>query len=275
MTYSLIYAFYIYKDIQSLDDNEAYETHFKCLSYFRDTWDRCVFILSVDDLNNKLINDVKYKLLEIFYDKDITFVIEKNNPLYREGIHFYNYIVSKLDSFEYDEYVMFGHSKGVFNFTCGYNPNVWVSSMYYLNCIYKNYLHGRLNDLKQYYIYGGLLLSKYHTIFTDKYCIAGSFLWLYPKKIYKYVIENNLDISFNYINNLCGIRNIAEYFANILFDESQIDFYNKDYINDDYKLTINTSNISLYDNDIMSYILQKLLFYEDYNDFEEFYKNIK
>lgn len=187
MKKQLVFYFYIFPEWTEI--NERFLLHLKCLKSNITIFDTYKFILSFDDLTNvSFIEFYKKYIIDYLelYNKNVEFVIVQNDKKYREGIHCYNELVSKLN--EYDGLVFWGHGK--YDLNTNFDLiNYWVSFIYFID-LFSN------DDIENNLIYGdkcifGALLNYYdgnksHLLYD------GSFYWLYPKKIiYKY--KDNLE----------------------------------------------------------------------------------
>lgn len=187
MKKQLVFYFYIFPEWTEI--NERFLLHLKCLKSNIAIFNTYKFILSFDDLTNvSFIEFYKKYIVDYLelYNKNVEFVIVQNDKKYREGIHCYNELVSKLN--EYDGLVFWGHGK--YDLDCDFDLiSYWVSFIYFID-LFSN------DDIENNLIYGdkcifGALLNYYdgnksHLLYD------GSFYWLYPKKIiYKY--KDNLE----------------------------------------------------------------------------------
>ena len=228
MKKQLVFYFYIYQQNYSLynDFINTFNTHLKCLQNYIDVFDSYKFILSFDNLNDtEYINKYKHYIVDYLKlnNKNVEFVIVQNNIDFREGIYFYKEIICKLE--EYDGLVCFGHGK----YDLLYNRDIiykWLCMLHFqlFNDI-DNIINRFNNDNISFFgsvpimitLQGGKTLE----IFSH---YAGSFYWLYPKRILeKYnqfilyikcvidrIIENKIQNSYKLIYEL------AERFINIV-----------------------------------------------------------
>lgn len=144
MTKRLIYVFYIFDDIKSFDEISMYKVHFNCLKHFANVFNNVQFIISVDDLNNTLIDDVKNFANDTFkHCEKLDIFVEKNIREHREGKWYIEYVVKKLDVL--DGYTFFAHTKGVQNVHLDNKfPWMWTTMMYWFNLYFDP--HNLLGD---------------------------------------------------------------------------------------------------------------------------------
>ncbi len=270
----LFFIFHILDGIKSLDENPIYELHFRCLKYFKNAFSKCVFIITVDDLNNPLIKTTIERISIIFNNVDIQFIIEKNDKLQREGIYFNKYVLQHLDSIcGENELLFFGHSKGIYNYTQNLNVTLWVASMYYFICNFIEEYSGLLKTGKKL-CYGfpcsNIKMHPDDKLFTWQY--SGSFHVINPKVLYKYIIDNDIKLNkyeddplYNYI------RFIAERYLGLIIDNKNEDLIG--YFKDDILKMINR-NINYYNHTNYDKYLQNYLPYNYYNKFISFYNEI-
>ena len=202
----LVFNFYI---DDGWKDNHINKIHFYCLNYFKNVFTEMVFMVSLNDVNNKsLIYDFERYILSLELCTNIQFII-KNNHIFREAKNFYDEIALKLNVL--DGLTFFGHNKGITNYC---NPDFekesvekWVTSMYY----------GCLCDVKEmeYYLTDGRKLA-YGTLLDEiniddigdskwcnslnvwlgerKYFYMGTFFWLNCNMIEYYLQNSNISI---------------------------------------------------------------------------------
>lgn len=204
-------VFYFYANPQNINC-EINKTHFACLREYIGIFDECLFVISVDDINNfELIKKVEKKFLDINKNGNITFKVHQNNE-FRESSAFKKEVADKLGE---DKLVFFGHNKGTTN--TDYDKSViqaWVNGMYFYSL---NFINEVLDYLlnKQYFSYGSFLAKEdgYH-YFVSKYNWAyiGTFFWINSGKILNFIKSHNIEIP-----NLAD-RFYAEDFLSNLYD---------------------------------------------------------
>lgn len=124
---NLVYHFYTF---EGFENNPVMKLHFHYLKKYSHVFDNSLFVLSVDDVNDKdLLIMTKKKIIECGF-KDISFKVVENTQ-YREALTFYTEIVEKIDS--YDGMTFFGHTRGVstISHTSLEYTFLWLSTIYY------------------------------------------------------------------------------------------------------------------------------------------------
>lgn len=245
----LVYNMYI---IDSYVDNSAtgkiYDMHFIMLNKICPLFDEIIFILTYNGNNNdQIVLNFKKKLIEECSQcPKITFIFEKNNANYREGIIYKKYIIDKLN--EYDGLTMFGHSKGVTNSNnINYLDNtlLWIYSLYYLNTTWNLEVFNKLDDNPncKYITYGGLYFKDRRHNIKYNWFYSGSFYWLNTKKLLKYITDNNIDYS-SYLSkiNEHGLMRCAELFPGNIIPEEYAAFHFDEHFNKQYNHFLNYGN---------------------------------
>lgn len=176
----LVFYFYTFDGFKN---NRAIQIHLKCLSHYSHVFDEALFIISLDDVENKqLIFNTEAELLKTGF-RDIHFKVHKNNG-YCEAQPFWEEIVSKLDVL--DGLTFFGHTKGITNYQ---NENIsktsidtWILGMYYLNLEF-------IKEVEQYMTFYSARF--YGAFLTDNrewngvnWLYTGTFFWLNCPMIY-------------------------------------------------------------------------------------------
>ena len=238
--YRLIYNMFIIDNYDQSEHNDVmkiYNMHYMMLSNYSKIMDEMIFIITHNNLSNDILNKVKVRLLiECQSCKSITFIVEKNMPQYREGIIFKKYIIDKLN--DYDGLTFWGHSKGVTNqsnINNLYNTLLWIYVMYYNNITWLYELKNKLDDKTEYMSYGTLYYKDNRHKLTYNWFYSGSFFWLNTKKLYKYIQDNNIDIS-NFISpNDDNLLRCAEIFVGQVIDEKYAAFHFDEHYNKSYE----------------------------------------
>lgn len=206
MNKKLVFAFYLSKNYSS----EIVDIHFRCLEWFKDSFDtvEIVFILD-DNYNKENLLDAQRRFTQIFLGKPISFSMVPNTP-YREALVFHDYVATKLSEYEL---VFFAHNKGTTN--VGKCPleeiYTWVMAMYFYSL---NYM-GEVEDMlwnKKFMSYGPFLTQNTEPEKPTKYdwYYVGTFFWINGKKIFQYMRNSNIPLP------VMGDRFYAEEFlANI------------------------------------------------------------
>ena len=191
MKKQLIYYFYI----DSYDIYEVYKVHLECIKSYDDIFFKYTFILSLDDINNQELIEYWKNIINDYIKKDkkIEYIIVQNNKLYREGIHYYNYIFKKLN--EFDGLLLWGHGKRDNNYSKE-NIYEWIISSHYI-------MSHNINEIENKLIYDKYLFSGPNLSFMNgdinKQIYQGSFYWMNPKKIYN-KLKNDINIFTNFID---------------------------------------------------------------------------
>lgn len=223
--FNLFYIFHILNDIVSFEENEMYEVHFRCLENINRFFKEAIFVITVDDLNNPLITSLKHKLSnEICYNiKNITFIVEQNNKLEREGYIFKKYVIDKLNKlWDENTLVFFAHTKGIYNYTEDRNVAKWVISMYYfcLNNV-ECFMYDLLRD--KILSYGFPCFDNCPWNENINFIYAGSFQVFSPSHIYKYIIDNNIDLNKTLYYSMDNNRFMMELFLPTIIKNKDID----------------------------------------------------
>lgn len=268
--FRLIYSFFISDKIKSFDDHISYPIHFLCMNECfswnninnKPLFDECIFIIQASDKNNPLINELKHKLSTYTYNiKNISFIIEENDPYEREGGIFKKYVIDKFN--DYDGMTLFFHNKGL-NSDYGSTIDDWssywiIGEYFYLMTFNKEFFGNFLNSNKL--IYGWPYMhDNYHT----QWLIGGNCFWMKCKEIKKYIEDNNLQT--NYISTKC----ISEFYFPEILNKELIDYPNSNIIKD---YTIQSYYEPSINNKFNEY-LQKITPYDDYVKFNNFYNYI-
>lgn len=193
MLKKLVYSFYISKETYSKKINEI---HFRCLEYFKDSFD-CADITLIREDNEGNVDEEIYlseqNFLQIFKNKDISFSIIKNNE-YRESIVFYEKIVKRLNN---NELVFFSHNKGITNVP-RYNEKQiysWICGMYYYCLNYPEELNTKLIN-GRYYCFGSFLTKFEKSLNKNKYgwYYIGTFFWINCPKLINYIRRKGIEM---------------------------------------------------------------------------------
>ena len=126
MKHRMIYHVYI---PNTCDFPEIYKLHFACIKEYASIFDDTIFVLSIDDIDNrKLIRKYQDIILDANFKGNLTFAIEQNDKNLREAKTFKKYIVD--DIIPYEGLTFFAHSKGLTN---KYTDNLkdWIAAMYF------------------------------------------------------------------------------------------------------------------------------------------------
>lgn len=97
-----------------ITDSKVYEIHRLCLKYYRHVFDKMIFYLTVDDLNNtEIINNAMSWIADVCEGKIYEIKVRKNTYLC-ESETFREEILSNRDLHK-DSFVFIAHAKGVNN----------------------------------------------------------------------------------------------------------------------------------------------------------------
>ena len=202
-------------------DDIIYEWHYKLLHQYTKLFNSIHIIISIDEqlyYNSDIIYRIKSKLIDILDNNDIKLTVEFNNPEYREGIFYKKYVFDQLENFK-DTLIFFGHSKGVtnqINYNYLENTKLWVYSLYYLNLNWIDVVKRKLLCDPNYTFYGGLYFKDYRHNNVHNWFYSGSFHWINPQRLLKYIKDNNVDYSKFFIDANEQLKRCAELFVGIV-----------------------------------------------------------
>lgn len=279
-TLQLIYVFYIMNGIQSFDEDQMYELHFRCLEYHKYLFSNCTFIISADDKNNPLINEAKYRLNDIFYNANVQFIVEENHVEFREGEYYDKYVIQKLYNFkEYEhnenELTLFAHTKGVYNYADHRNTSTWVTSMYYF-CLFE------IDNISNHILYNDKLCYGFPCIDAimgqddANIVYIGSFQIFCFSKLKKYIDKYHINIYDRLLhhNIFSHLRWSAERFLSLLIsDRNAFDYPFSWFLK---PLCVDLYNAyDVYDNNVyLNKIVYDYLPYKQCNDFLNFHNEM-
>lgn len=227
----MIYSYYVLNEV-----TEIHLYHLNLMKILCNEFHNIDMILNVDDINNiELIENTKNKILEITKLNNINFIVCQNNSELREGYAYIKYFIDRLSTFDENELVFFGHTKGLTSNIDGINIDInntkeWIKLMYWENLHNFNYVDQELIEnnnvcFGSIYCYDQSNYVKYHWQYT------GSFYWVHPQRLLKILNDNN----FNYNNySIHQCKNIAEELLGNYVDVDKAAFiehelYNKHY----------------------------------------------
>ena len=182
---------------------DLYDIHLESIRYYlpKCNFDEIVFAISYDDIKNKNITKVVNLLKDI--SPNANFIYVKNDSFLRESLFFYNEIYKKLETYNENDSIFFGHCKGAnSNYLTKYNLLHWINFLYFGTLFYKERIEEALND-KDTLFAGSLIIPEYqyhnglnYRFFeqNNKWYYNGTFYWLKPKKIYDYIQRNSIII---------------------------------------------------------------------------------
>lgn len=188
-TIRLIYFLYTPKEKSETYKNMM-RIHFNCLNYYKNVFNKAIFILAFDDLNDKeLISQTEKEVVELGVGiNNIKFIVVQNDIHFRETKYFKSEVVDKLG--ELDGLTFFAHSKYCPNFIIGekeYDSVChWIAESYYFNL---NFIEEVKNIFfsanPTYYSYGHLLTNcnGKEMLSTHNWFYSGTFFWINATKI--------------------------------------------------------------------------------------------
>lgn len=191
----LIYYFYGFEGYR---DNRAIKIHLNCLKYYSHIFDEALFVISLDDVDNKeLIHSIQKDIIECGF-KNITFKVHKNNG-YCEAQVYYNEIIERLS--QLDGLTFFGHTKGISNYH-NYNINSiddWILGMYYLNLEYINEIETNLcHDIARFY--GTFLQAIGPKTNKNQIVYSGTFYWINAPMLYNDIKTGEVELPSTYFH---------------------------------------------------------------------------
>ncbi len=165
---------------------EIYKYHFTCLKYFANVFDECVFVLSMDNIDDiDTIKAIELKLLNIVNYKNVTFNVIQNDSNMREVQTFKTEVLDKLSG--NDDLIFFAHSKGMTN---NYNDSLitWICAMYYFSLGDLATMKYRLVGSVVRLFYGPVSYYGCKSVGTPiyKWMYPGTFYWINMRSLYNY-----------------------------------------------------------------------------------------
>lgn len=176
-----------------------YDLHLRNLYLYKNVFDSIQFIISFDDDSvgvDETIKSIKYFVPNC----DIMFF--RNNKEQRESAFFYEVIAQNLGNFPEDVALFFAHNKGVQSiYVSPKDLDDWVNSMYYFNLRNVGKIDNFLSEEKTCAIGCGKMTNyspnEFSGFLTHRWIFAGTFFWIVPNRIAKYVKENNITLKNN------------------------------------------------------------------------------
>ena len=190
MRKTLIFYWYIHKT----GWHWTFDIHLKHLSELQGIFDKKRFVLSIDkDTPIEHINETINKLKETC--PDMTYEFFMNDAISRESSFFFEEIVLKLPKFGDDEAIFFAHNKGVQTTYISKERCVnWINDLYVDNLANVDEINGWLNDENVCcigtHIHDDMVPPGMAKVAKYGWHYAGTFFWLVPKRIYKYVVDH-------------------------------------------------------------------------------------
>lgn len=259
----MIFHFYVpdnWKELKSV------KLHFNCLKYYIDIFDEVLFVLSVNNPDDKeFIVDFELALLKnLSFHKNIQFKVVENHCLY-ESKTLYDELVSKMD--QLDGLTFFGHSKGIGNELFGKidfeQLEYWLCGMYFLSLNFIREVESNLYGVWGI-TYGPFkstwkeLDNKYHWIYS------GTFFWINAQRMYDKIKRENIELRH------CDDRFFSELFLGDICD------FNRD-VNSVNKICSHCNSYLIDSNNYYDYCSEylKMLLHEgDLNDLYEFKEKV-
>ena len=172
-----------------------YALHIKNLVLYADRFDEMVFAISSDEGSEDAVKDLELSLKYAF--PKAKFMFCKNDPQARESAFFFKEIYGKLGEFDSNIAIFFGHNKGV---DSTYIPDrercYWINSMYFFNLMDIEKINEALSNENTCSIGVGKITNWRPTVFKNlckyKWHYTGTFFWIVPSRIKKYIEENNV-----------------------------------------------------------------------------------
>lgn len=209
----LIFSFYAF---DGYNDNMAIKLHLQCLKHYANVFDEALFVILVDDINNKdLVNEIKKKLIDCGFN-DISFKVRKNTG-YCEAKTFLDEIVCNMKYL--DGLTFFGHTKGSTNVqnkdAVIESIEAWILGMYFLNLEYIDEVESTLTDMGERFF--GAFLSCFPYSKNKYRQYNGTFYWLNCLAIYDDYKSGWIEIPKSIDN-----RGFAERFPFTLYKDSTV-----------------------------------------------------
>lgn len=185
----LVYHFFIPDNWKEL---ETVQIHLKCLKHYSHIFDEAIFVLSLNDVNNKdNANEIQKILLDSGFDKNVTFKIVENTNLY-ESKTLYEEVTSKMDKL--DGITFFGHSKGIGNELYKQveldKLKVWIYGLYYFSLEFMNEVRSYMYGIHAI-TYGPFKTQIDETENKYKWFYSGTFFWINTQKLYDKIAYDN------------------------------------------------------------------------------------
>ena len=225
----LVYSYWIGNEF-----SDIHKLHLRLLGIYNYIFDNIDLIILYDDEND--IENTKANILSYINREDINFICIKNDPLYREGIVYKKFIIDRLNDFETNELVFFGHSKGVsnpLNLTNKENTRYWISIMYWGN-LEKPYIVDDELLVKDNVCFGSVYNYDSSSLVKYKWQYAGAFQWINPKRLYNLIKDTYTDTL--YTDHM--IMRIAEEFLGNNVPTDKAAFINHQWFNKKHSLLL-------------------------------------
>ena len=181
----LVFHLYTYDGMAT---NSAYKVNQRCLKDCIQHFDKMLFVLSVNDLNNKsVINDGINWVMDTVGGREVEIKIQQNTPLCESKV-LKDEVIDKLDTLE--DLIYFGHIKGAMwldriteEDSITWSGIVrWICGLYYFNFIDINEMEEKLYGIKyKTEMFYGTFLCYIHE--RNMYQYIGTHYWLNPMEI--------------------------------------------------------------------------------------------
>ena len=203
-----------------------YKLHLNCIKLYNDIFDQYTFIIGVDNIDDKDLIDHWKNIIQTYINsnKKILFIIEKNEPEFRDGIICYKYLISKFN--EFDGLVFWGHSKRDLSL----DKNLiykWICCIHYFNSLDINSIENTLVSYNNQYCAHGSLLSTCAGAY-NKLEYMGGMYWVYPKKIIQ-LYEDEYNKMISYIETTKYQLEINDDIRSILYNINIINLFGEEW----------------------------------------------
>lgn len=190
---------YFYWYIPPFYWHPIYDLHLRNLYMYKDAFDEIHFFIS-SDKDSKGVSETIKSIKYFVPNCVITFV--ENNKEQRESAFFYNTITQNLENFPDDVAIFFAHNKGVQSiYVTPKDLDDWVNTLYYFNLRKIEKIDTLLNDTKVCAVGCGRMTNyspqEFSKFLTHRWIFTGTFFWIVPKRIAKYVKDNNIKLIEN------------------------------------------------------------------------------
>lgn len=260
----LVYSFFIDDRIKSFNDHISYKVHLECLKAIFEMYPffhEVIFVITANDITNKLINELKYKLSNICINViNLEFIIEQNDAYSREGNVFKKYILDKLD--DYDGITLFFHNKGLDSKYDNDFPYYWIIGQYYFNIIHLMYFQYDSFIKSKKLLYGWPYINDNY---YKQWFYAGSCYWMKTQELKKYLDSHYIDHE-----DKITLKTVAEYYFPTRVELDYVDYPLSNIIKEKCELLFNHNFSDESMNEYMKYVLS----YNEYINFNDFFKNI-
>lgn len=177
----------------------VYDLHLRNLQTYKDVFDDIMFFISADEDSKgvaETIESIKY------FIPNANIHSFTNDKTSRESAFFYDFVVKNIGKFYDNPAIFFAHNKGVQSVYVPWTDrNNWINTMYYFNLRNVEKIDDLLNDEKTCAIGCGRITNyaphEFAHFLKYKWMFAGTFFWIVPNRIAKYVKDNDIKILEN------------------------------------------------------------------------------